>query len=156
MEELKTYFDELEDVYDSFVSTASEVACYAVEHPELEYDGTLETLELELTDYRAERLLEEGLVEAQNLSTKLQDSIQEFSKEMKLYRDRKDEKPEEFFNLGDMFSELREQFREIDSEVTELMREFDRTDVPEINKQRAVIGTREGGKLASQINYEPR
>lgn len=156
MEALKTYFEELEHAYDSYIKTASETACYAIEHPEISYNGSLETFELGLDDYSTDQLLEQGLIETQNQSLKVQDKIQRLSREMEKYRERKDDKPKSFFHLGERFSELKTQFRELDSEITDMMKEFDRTDKEKIQKQRSIIGTREAEKITASIDYEPR
>ncbi|MFB6116708.1 MAG: hypothetical protein ABEK10_04325 [Candidatus Nanosalina sp.] len=156
MEELGTFFRDLEETYNDYISAVSRAACYAEEHPEIEYSGLIETFDLELEDYRADQLLERELVEAQNMSMRVQDEIQRLSKEIQIYRERKDEKPEEFFLLGEKFSELKQQFTDLDSELTDIMRQFDRTEEPEIEKQRSIIGSREAENLAGQITYEPR
>lgn len=142
METLECYFEELEQIYGSFVSTASDVACYASEHPEIDYNGSLSVFDLELTDYEADKRLEKGLVEAQNLSIKIHDNIQKLSKEIKVYRERKDKKPDKYFHLADRFSNL--------------MRQFDQSEEPGIDKQKSIIGTMEAEKLVGQISYEPK
>lgn len=152
MEALKTCYEDVEEAFDEFVYTASETACYAVEHPEVDYDGTLETVALSLEHFEVDELLEEEIVEAQNAKVLMQDRIQKLEKEMKIYRETHDERPEEYFQLGDQFSEIKNQFREIDDELKDIIQQFDRTEKPE----KAGPENSFTGKLSGFLPFKPK
>lgn len=156
MKRLNSYFNEVEEAYEEFITHASRAATYAEEHDEIEYTGELNTVALAVEEEEAYEMLEDELIEAQNHSVKTQDKINKLSKEMKKYRESKEDPPSEYFDLGDELSNIREQFNTLDSEITELMKQTNRTKREELNKQRSVIGNQEADRLVSQIPYEPK
>jgi|APHM01.1.fsa_nt_gi hypothetical protein len=156
MEELRSYLEDVVEKYGDFISEASRAASYAAKHPRFDYDGELDTVNLSLQESTAYESLEESLVDAQNLSAEMRNSINKLSKEMKIYRERKDNIPDEYYKLGDRLSRIREQFHKRDKEITDLMKQAERTERQELGKQRSIIGNKDAERLAKQIPFEPK
>ena len=127
MEELQDDFSDVRESYDEFLHRAVRAVNYAEEHPELEYYGSLDTVELSLQPEAAELRLEESLLEAQNQGLKVQNNIHRLTSEMMDYRDNQEDKPSEYYRLGEDFDYLKKNFHEIHREIETLAEEFEKT-----------------------------